>query len=68
MPCLCFKKNKVRPFDMDVRVQTVVKDIKGYSSSLYLEKIGYDTKNKEYIKFYKFYDPVKIQKIDKFAR
>jgi len=53
---------------MDVRVQTVVKDIKGQSSSLYLEKIGYDTKNKEYIKYFKFYDPVKIQKIDKFAR
>ena len=68
MPCLCFKKNKVSPFYMDARVITVVKDINGHSSSLYLEKIGYDTKNKEYIKYFKFYDPVKIQKIDKFAR
>jgi len=53
---------------MDARVITVVKDINGHSSSLYLEKIGYDNDKKEYIKFYKFYDPVKIQKIDKFVR
>jgi len=68
MPCLCFKNNKVRPFDMDVRVQTVVKDIDGKPRSVYLERIRYDTQNKEYIKYYKFYDPVKIHLIDKFAQ
>jgi len=53
---------------MDVRVQTVVKDIDGKPRSVYLERIRYDTQNKEYIKYYKFYDPVKIHLIDKFAQ
>ena len=65
--CSCFKKTKVRPFDMDAKVETIVKDINGKAYWIYLEKIEYEKKYKEYIKYYRFYDPVKIQKIDKFA-
>ena len=64
MPCLCFKKTEVKPFNMDAKVECIVKDLNGKPYWIYLDSIQYDKRNKMYLKYYKFYDPIKIHKVN----
>jgi hypothetical protein len=66
MPCLCFKNNKVSPFDMGAKIDNIVKDSYGNRHWMYLEKIEYDKRNKVYLKYFKCHDKVKLKKIDAF--